>query len=119
VNGEISMLYDLLLSTVQVLGPVLYAIFISPLSDLAFLLTFSNDNYILRFNICFEALNIEIENSLESITKWLRDSSLSVNKTKTELCLFAKGEMRPISVVLKGTVILSKSEINLLGVTFD
>ena len=46
VNGVNSTLYDLLLGTVQgsVLGPVLYAIFISPLFDLEDLSAFADDN---------------------------------------------------------------------------
>jgi hypothetical protein len=46
VDSEISLLCDLLLGTVQgsILGPVLCAIFVSPLTGLVFLLKFADDN---------------------------------------------------------------------------
>jgi hypothetical protein len=52
VDGANLVQYDLLLGTVQgsTLGPVLYSIYILPLFDPEFLLTFVDDNYILRFN---------------------------------------------------------------------
>jgi hypothetical protein len=81
-----------------ILGTVLCATFVSPLADLAFLLTFADDNYIPRFNICVKDIIIDVENYLESIAKWLRDSGLSINKAKTEPCQFFKGDLRPISV---------------------
>jgi hypothetical protein len=56
VDSKISILDDLLLGTVQgsILSHVLYAIFVSPLADLAFLLKFTDG--IARLNIC-AALN--------------------------------------------------------------
>jgi hypothetical protein len=85
VDGDNSVLYDLLLGTVQgsILGPFLYAIFVSPLSDIEFLLTFADENYIPRFNNSREALITGMQNSMETIAKWLHDSGLAVNKSKT------------------------------------
>ena len=121
VDGENSILYDLLLGTVQgsILGPVLYAIYISPLFDLEFLLTFADDNYIPRFNISLEPLITDMKKSIESITKWLRDSGLSVNKSKTEVCTFHKREIRSFTININGTIITTKNDMNILGVQFD
>jgi hypothetical protein len=93
VNCEISILYDLLLGTLQgyIHGLVLYSIFVSPFADMAFLLTFAYGNYIPRFNIWVEDLIIEIENFLESITQWLRHSGLSVNKTTNQTMSIFQG----------------------------
>ena len=121
VEGSNSITYDILLGTVQgsILGPVLYAIYVSPLSDIEFLLTFADDNYIPRFDSSIEKLKTEMQVSLLRITKWLRDSGLSVNKNKTELCLFSRHQMIPVGINLEDAIIMSKSEMNVLGIQFD
>ena len=53
------------------------------------------------------------------ITKWLRDSGLVVNESKTEVCLFHKNDPPKVSIKLLGSTIHSKKEMNVLGVTFD
>ena len=60
-----------------------------------------------------------MKTKLELITKWLRDSGLKVNEGKTEMCLFYKKDVPPVSVDLNGNVLLSKSSMNVLGVAFD
>ena len=56
---------------------------------------------------------------LEMITKWLRDSGLLVNESKTEVCLFHKNDQPKIQITLQNVKIESKKEINVLGVLFD
>jgi hypothetical protein len=121
VDGSNSITYDSLLGTVQgsILGPVLYAIYVSPLSDIEFLLTFADDDYIPRFDSSIEKLKTDMQVSLLRITKWLRDSGLSVNKNKTELCLFSRQQMIPVGIILEDAMIMSKSEMNVLGIQFD
>ncbi len=60
-----------------------------------------------------------MEKSLESITKWLNDSGLVVNKEKTENCLFCKHNMRPVPIRVNEILIESKNVINVLGALFD
>ncbi len=84
------ILFDLLLGTVQgsILGPVLYALFVSPLFNIEPHSAFADDSYILRWKNSLPELISDLEKSLEAITKWLRDSGLKVNQAKTDLCLF-------------------------------
>jgi hypothetical protein len=52
IDGTNSTLYDLLLGTVQgsILGPVLYAIFVSPLFDIETFLSYADDTFIPKSN---------------------------------------------------------------------
>jgi hypothetical protein len=62
--------------------------YVTPLFDLHSLTNFANDNYIIRWNSHRPGFIVDLEGSLEAITKWLRGSGLTVNQSKTELCLF-------------------------------
>jgi hypothetical protein len=48
IDGEILVLFDLLLGTVKgfILGPVLYSIFISPIFEIEVLYAFADDSFI-------------------------------------------------------------------------
>ena len=52
INGEISKLYEIDYGTIQgsILGPVLYAIYVSPLFDLTELSNFADDNFALTWH---------------------------------------------------------------------
>ena len=90
IDGQNSILYDLLLGTVQgsILGPILYAIFVSPMFDVCELSSFADDNFIPRCNKDLPPLINDMERSLDSITKWLIQSGMKVNNNKTEICFF-------------------------------
>ena len=60
-----------------------------------------------------------MQKSLEAITKWLKQSGLKENQTKTELCLFHKSANVRVELILNGTVLKSKTSMNVLGVIFD
>ena len=53
------------------------------------------------------------------ITKWLRDSGLVVNKSKTEACLFHQNDHPQIEFSLLGVKIKTQKSMNVLGVVFD
>jgi hypothetical protein len=93
--------------------------FVTPLFDLHNLTNFADDNYIIRWNSDMRCLVIDLEGSLEAITKWLRGSGLTVNEAKTELCLFHRQDQPQISINLFNSLINSKYMINVLGVLFD
>ena len=103
----------------SILGPILYAIFVSPLLDLAKLTLFADDNYVVRWNKMLHLLIRDMERSLEMITKWLRQSGLRVNDLKTEICLFHRNDCQLIEITVNESRIKSKSNMNVLGVSFD
>ncbi len=72
--------------TVQefILGPIMFAIFVFSLFDLAVKTKFADENYIVLWNSQLSELIININKSLECITKWLKDSGLKVDDTKTK-----------------------------------
>ena len=109
------------MGTIQgsILGPILYAIYVSPLFDLEQLTNFADDNFVLGWNNCISALIVDMEKKLEAITKWLKDSGLVVNEAKTEICLFHRNDQLPIEITINGTKIRSKKSMNVLGVIFE
>jgi hypothetical protein len=121
IDGENSILHDLLLWTIQgsVLGPVLYAMFVSPLFDIVPMLAFEDDSYRVESGADKSVLVNNMEKLLEAIIKWLRNSGLKVNDGKTEMCLFYKHDTTPIIIRVGDLSIRSNKEINVLVVTFD
>ena len=118
VNGENSVLLDIISGTVQgsILGPILYAIYISP--DKVDMSSFADDGQVVRFNKNKQRLIIEMENSLKVLAKWLKGSGMKINESKTELCLFYKKDQLPVVINLNGVNIRSTDSINILGVLF-
>ena len=120
-DGGNSIFHTLNVGTVQgsILGPILYAIFVAPLFELADMTKFADDNFIIKFNKFLPQLLIDMKKTLEMIIKWLKDSGLKVNDSKTELCLFNKNDLPPITLTINNFEITSKVTINVLGVMFD
>ena len=61
----------------------------------------------------------DMEMKLEVMMKWLKDSGLTVNDAKTEVCLFNRGGHAPIALTVNNIQIRSKTTMNVLGVEFD
>ena len=61
----------------------------------------------------------EMESKLKTITKWLTDSGLKVNESKTELCHFYRKDTTQVEITVNNVVITSKDNMNVLGVIFD
>ena len=121
VNGENSVLLDIISGTVQgsILGPILYAIYISPVFDKVDMTSFADDGQVVRANKSKQTLIIEMEDSLKVLAEWLKGSGMKINEAKTELCLFYKKDQLPVEITLSGVSIRSTDSINILGVTFD
>ena len=89
------------------------------LFDLARMSNFADDNFMIEWSLCRVELKINMENKLKLVTKWLIDSGLKVNETKTELCIFYKSDTNQMVLNLKSNEIKSSNSINMLGVIFD
>ena len=121
IDGENSYIRHCGVGTVQgsILGPILYALFVSPLFDLEKMTLFADDNYVIVRNKHLPELLLEMKRTLEAITKWLVQSGLKVNDEKTEICLFSRKDTPPVKISLNGTVLTSKTHMKVLGVHFD
>ena len=121
VDGVCSTLIESDTGTVQgsILGPILYAIFVSPLFDLTHMTNFADDNFVVVWNRQICDVIRDLEQELEMITKWLKDSGLKVNEAKTEMCLFHRNDQPAISINLQGNLITSSKTMNVLGILFD
>ena len=121
VNGLTSNFQQSDSGTIQgsILGPILYAIFVAPLFDLTDLYNFADDNFTLSSSQDKNIATQLITQKLTLITYWLKDSGLSVNESKTEICLFYHKSQPPIEILLNDVLIKSKNTMNVLGVLFD
>jgi hypothetical protein len=121
IEEENSIFLDLHLGTVQgsILGPVLYAIFVSPVFDIAELSAFADDTFIPRWDSYLPRLIVDIEKTIEQITRWLKNSGLIVNQAKTESCLFYKNDCAPVHIKVGNHTVQTKKSMNVLGVIFD
>jgi hypothetical protein len=77
---------------------------------------FAEDNFIVVWNKIVTNL---IEKELEMITKWLKDSGLQVNLSKTEICMFLHNDKPPVTMKLLSQNIVTKKSMKVLGVIFD
>ena len=50
-----------------------------------------------------------MQDKLETMTKWLKDSGLVVNETMTEICLFYKAQHNPVYILLNNVTITGVS----------
>ena len=82
-----SVFFTLNKGTVQGLidGPISYAIFVAPFFEIKEFLSLANDSYMPRLNIVCRSLISDPENSLEAVTKLLKQSGLKVRQEKTRL----------------------------------
>ena len=87
--------------------------------DLTDIVNFADDNFCVESDKVLSVLISNLEMRLEMITKWLKDSGLVVNESKTEVCLFHANDQPLIQIRLQDVLITSKKSMNVLGVMFD
>ena len=80
------------------LGPILNALFVSPLFDLAKMTLFADDNYVLHRNKQLPTLLQVMETTITTIIKWLKQSGLKNTDAKTEICLFDREDNPPVKL---------------------
>ena len=121
VNDSSSIFVNIIAGTLQgsCLGPILFALFISPMFDLSDSITYADDNYTIETDKTLEITIGKVKMKAEILMQWLKDSGMQVNSKKTEFCIFHKLDMTPKTITLFSETITSKNEIKILGVTFD
>ena len=90
VNKINSEFFEVNFGTIQgsILGPMLFALFISPLADITTPTTYADDNYLFgKGKTEKKALECCIKET-EIAMKWFLDSGLRVNKNQTEVLVF-------------------------------
>ena len=121
IDSNVSKFFNLHYGTIQgsILGPILYAIYVSPVFDITNLSNFADDNFALTWNKNKRETVTLMEAKLTLVIDWLTDSGLKVNENKTEICLFYRKDTPPVNILVNNIVIKSSNQMNVLGVTFD
>ena len=91
IDGEVSIFFYITYGTIQglILGPILYAIYVSPLFDITNLLNFADDNFALTWNKNIKNTIALMSVKLQLITSWLTDTGLKV-RAKLSYAYFTK-----------------------------
>jgi len=121
VGGVTSIMRSIDEGTIQgsILGPLLFAIFVSPLWDLIEATSFADDNYIVvEGHDVAESLR-KCKETTEKAILWFKKSGLCVNEQKTEICVFNKNDVGSHRVELNGLNVEVNKQIKVLGLIFD
>ena len=103
----------------SILGPFLYAVFVSPLFDMTDFTAYADDSQVIDSGIDLVSLIQRMEQKINIMIDWMLKSGLKVNESKTEICLFHKNDHPKIELLINNTIVKSKSTINVLGILFD
>ena len=121
VNSSCSIFTEILAGTLQgsCLGPVLFALFVSPMYVHSDCITYADDNYTVETGKNIDETLGKVRMKAESLMTWLKDSGMQVNSKKTEFCIFNRNDVATKTIKLLDENVESKKEIRILGVTFD
>jgi hypothetical protein len=67
----------------SILGPILFSLFLSPLLEKEDLISYADDNYLIKSNKCKEIALQRLQFQIQKVEKWLTSSGLKVNVEKT------------------------------------
>ena len=121
VGGVTSMMRMIEEGTIQgsILGPLLFAIFVSPLWDIIEATSFADDNYIINEGRDVVDSLQKCKETTEQAILWFKKSGLCVNEQKTEVCVFNKNDVGQQRIELNGLNIEVGKQIKVLGLIFD
>ena len=103
----------------SILGPFLYAVFVSPLFEMTDFTAYANDSQVIDSSIDLIPLMQRMEQNIKIMIDLMTKSGLKVNESKTEICLFHKNDHPKIELLMNNTIVKSKSTIHVLGILFD
>ena len=122
IGGKASIMRRITHGTVQgsILGPVLFAIFISSIKNTTkHISTFADDNFALNHHKNKQEVLRRTKVSVEAVQQWLVQNGMKVNEEKTEICMFNKKDQEECQVNIGNSLITVKSQIKILGIIFD
>ena len=121
VRNSCSQYFDSNDGTVQgsILGPVLFSLFMSPLLEKEDVMSYADDNYLIRGNKIKEVALQRLQFQVQKVQKWLTGSGLKVNVEKTEIVIFHKKDTATTSIKINEVEIHTKKQMSVLGVIFD
>jgi exonuclease III len=121
VEGHSSFFVKIDVGTIQgsILGPILFNIFISPLSRRLELPCFADDSNYLGVDRLKENAVAKLEKSLSEAIVWIEGSGLKVNVEKTEMMILHKYDTTRVKISLKNKELESKKKMKILGLTVD
>ena len=79
---------------------------------------FADNSYIISSHKDKEIALEYLGRKLKKIIKWLKDSGLKVNESKTELCIFHRIENTDGNLLIDNVLINATNEINAICNTF-
>jgi len=102
--------------TVQgsVMGPVLFAIFISPMFDLVKATSFADDTYLSEKDSDLNQLLNKLTASAKTLSQWFKSSGLVVNDSKTKMCIFHKNKKVKRNITISNSFINSTTTIRVI-----
>jgi len=91
-----------------VLGLILFNVFLRPIYNLAKLLSYADDNYLLKHDKDLLATICKCKIKSEFLLSWLLKSGLKVNESKTKICIFHRNDIPKMKVKIGSCEIETK-----------
>ena len=86
--------------------------FVCPLFNFVKMSGLADNNYVLKWNKDLAVCIAEMENTLKTMTDWLKGSGMKVKESKTECCIFYKNHTMPKTLIICETEVTTSQTIN-------